>query len=223
MTLGTQISNFRKQQGITQEALAQQLGITNQAVSKWESDQCCPDVTLLPKLADIFGISLDTLFGRETPHAPTMPLPWADDGVLRAVLFVGRQLIDGHPAAQEITFQYEGDALNIESAFSVTCEDVEGNIHAGGSVSCADVDGNVDASGSVSCGDVAGNVNAGGNASCGDIDGNLKAGGNVNCGDVAGDVQAGGMASCGDVSGSVNSGKDAMAKMWQKMMPNNWE
>ena len=78
-------------------------------------------------------------------------------------------------------------------------------------------------SGSVSCGDVAGNVNAGGNASCGDIDGNLKAGGNVNCGDVAGDVQAGGMASCGDVSGSVNSGKDAMAKMWQKMMPNNWE
>ena len=67
MTLGTQIALLRKQNNITQEALAQQLGVTNQAVSKWESDQCCPDVTLLPKIADIFHISIDTLFGRPAP------------------------------------------------------------------------------------------------------------------------------------------------------------
>ena len=40
---GQRIAALRKQAGMTQEALAQRLGITNQAVSKWESDQCCPD------------------------------------------------------------------------------------------------------------------------------------------------------------------------------------
>ena len=62
MTLGNTISKYRKALGITQEALAQQLEVTNQAVSKWESDQCCPDVMLLPRLADLFGITIDELF-----------------------------------------------------------------------------------------------------------------------------------------------------------------
>ena len=65
MTVGTQIGHYRKKQSMTQENLAQKLGVSNQAVSKWESDQCCPDVMLLPKLADIFEISIDELLGRE--------------------------------------------------------------------------------------------------------------------------------------------------------------
>ena len=56
---GQRIAALRKERGMTQEALAQKLGITNQAVSKWESDQCCPDIMQLPALADIFEISLD--------------------------------------------------------------------------------------------------------------------------------------------------------------------
>lgn len=207
MTIGTQIALLRKRQNITQEILAQQLGVTNQAVSKWESDQCCPDVMLLPKIADIFGISIDELFGRPAPKtkkAESLQLPWADDETVRAVVFVGRRLIDGHPAAKKMTFEYEGPALNVDSAFSVSCGDVEGNISAGSTVNCGDVDGN---------------IVAGGNVNCGDIAGNLKAGGNVNCGDVDGDVNAGGMASCGDVTGSINSGKDIMARMWKSMMP----
>ena len=63
MTLGSNIASLRKQNNITQEALAQKLGVTNQAVSKWESDICCPDVTLLPKIADIFDVSIDALIG----------------------------------------------------------------------------------------------------------------------------------------------------------------
>lgn len=51
---GQRIAALRKSKGMTQEALAQRLGITNQAVSKWESDQCCPDIMQLPALADIF-------------------------------------------------------------------------------------------------------------------------------------------------------------------------
>lgn len=90
MTLGNRIAALRKEMGMTQEALARQLDVTNQSVSKWESDQCCPDILLLPKIADIFGVSMDALFGREAPAAAA-ELPWEDDGVLRAVLFAGAQ------------------------------------------------------------------------------------------------------------------------------------
>lgn len=68
MSLGNKIAFYRKKMNITQDVLARQLGVTNQAVSKWESDQCCPDVMLLPKIAEIFGITIDELFGREKPE-----------------------------------------------------------------------------------------------------------------------------------------------------------
>ena len=62
-TLGKRIAINRKRLGITQDRLAEQLGVTAQAVSKWENDQSCPDITMLPKLAEIFGISTDALLG----------------------------------------------------------------------------------------------------------------------------------------------------------------
>lgn len=65
-TLGKRIAKFRKDLGLTQDQLAEKIGITAQAVSKWENDLSCPDITILPKLADIFGTSTDTLLGRET-------------------------------------------------------------------------------------------------------------------------------------------------------------
>lgn len=74
MTLGSRIGRYRRKLGLTQEALAQQLEVTNQAVSKWESDICCPDISLLPKLADLFEITLDELFGRQPP-VQAIPLP----------------------------------------------------------------------------------------------------------------------------------------------------
>lgn len=62
-TLGKRIISHRKRLGMTQDRLAEQLGVTAQAVSKWENDQSCPDITTLPKLAEIFGISVDALLG----------------------------------------------------------------------------------------------------------------------------------------------------------------
>ena len=44
MSIGSKIAQYRKEKGLTQETLAQLIGVTNQAVSKWESDQCCPDI-----------------------------------------------------------------------------------------------------------------------------------------------------------------------------------
>lgn len=64
-TLGKRISGHRKRLGLTQDRLAELLGITAQAVSKWENDQSCPDITMLPKLAEVFGISTDELLGLE--------------------------------------------------------------------------------------------------------------------------------------------------------------
>ena len=206
MTLGSRIALFRRKQNITQEVLAQQLGVTNQAVSKWESDQCCPDVMLLPKLADIFETSIDALFDREKPTAAK--LPWEDDGVLRAVLFIGQRLVKEHPACGEIEFQYDGAALQIQSDFSVSCEDVKGDVYAKGDVDCGDISGNVHADGDVDCSDVAGNVAAGGDVSCGDLEGSVQAGGDADCGDVEGNVTAGGDVSCGDVEGTVQAGRD---------------
>lgn len=66
-TLGKRIIANRKRLGLTQDQLAEKLGITAQAVSKWENDLSCPDISILPQLADIFGITTDELLGRETP------------------------------------------------------------------------------------------------------------------------------------------------------------
>ena len=201
MTLGSIIASLRKQHNITQEALAQQLGVTNQAVSKWESDICCPDVTLLPKIADIFDVSMDTLFGRKDSETPDA---FEGDDSLRIVLMRGSKRLLHHSVCKEITINWQGDILNLHSDFSVNCEDVHGDVHAGGSVNCDEVNGS---------------VNAGGNVNCDDVNGPVHAGGNVTCEDVEGNVQAGGMATCGSVSGRVNSGKDVMSKLWKDMMP----
>ena len=64
-SLGKRIIENRKRLGLTQDRLAEQLGVTAQAVSKWENNQSCPDITLLPKLAEIFEGSTDALLGIE--------------------------------------------------------------------------------------------------------------------------------------------------------------
>ena len=66
-TLGKRIMAARKKLGLTQDQLAERLGVTAQAVSKWENDQSCPDITMLPKLAELFNTTTDELLGREMP------------------------------------------------------------------------------------------------------------------------------------------------------------
>jgi transcriptional regulator with XRE-family HTH domain/predicted membrane protein len=62
-TLGKRIAALRKEKGMTQEQLAEKVGVSAQAVSKWENDASCPDITLLPLLGDILGVSVDELRG----------------------------------------------------------------------------------------------------------------------------------------------------------------
>ena len=60
-TLGTMIATLRKENGMTQLELAEKMGVTDKAVSKWERDLSCPDVSSIPKLAEIFSVSGDEL------------------------------------------------------------------------------------------------------------------------------------------------------------------
>lgn len=60
-TLGTMIVELRKQHGMTQLELAEKMGVTDKAVSKWERDLSCPDINSIPNLAEILGVSVEEL------------------------------------------------------------------------------------------------------------------------------------------------------------------
>ena len=60
-TLGMMIAELRKQHGMTQLELAEKMGVTDKAVSKWERDLSCPDINSIPKLAEILGVSVEEL------------------------------------------------------------------------------------------------------------------------------------------------------------------
>ena len=62
-TMGQIIRRLRKERNLTQEELAEQLGVTFQAVSKWENDTGMPDISQVVPIAHVFGVSTDVLFG----------------------------------------------------------------------------------------------------------------------------------------------------------------
>ena len=208
--MGARILRRRKEKELTQEALANQLGVSNQAVSKWEGDVCCPDLQLLPLLADTLELSLDELFGRESKEKPTQKaeadsqilpiaaeLPWEDDDAIQDMI---RELNFG--------LHFSGTAQDIYSDFSVVCTDstISGSVRAGDGVTCTDVGGDVTAGDDVTCGNIGGSVQAGDSVHCtGDVQGNVRASDSVTCGNVGGDVSASDSVRCGEVRGNVRA------------------
>lgn len=74
MTIGKRIAALRREKGLKQDDLAQMLEVSPQAVSKWENDQTCPDIALLPKLAQILGVSVDELLSGKQEMQPAVTL-----------------------------------------------------------------------------------------------------------------------------------------------------
>lgn len=72
-TIGRRITQLRKEQGMTQEELAQKLDVTSQAVSKWENDVSCPDISILPQLADILHTTTDYLLSGKKDEVRCIP------------------------------------------------------------------------------------------------------------------------------------------------------
>ena len=72
-TIGSRIAKFRKAKSLTQEELAGILGVSSQAVSKWENDASCPDISLLPQLCKTLGISADELLTGDSNEVKLVP------------------------------------------------------------------------------------------------------------------------------------------------------
>ncbi len=213
-TISEKILGLRRERGITQDALAAALGVTYQAVSKWENALACPDVTMLPKIAEYFGISIAELFGEEKPCAKATDEPqadfeagsdWQDDNTLHAVLFRGKTMIKSkdfteaeRTAAEKVVLTYEGDVDNIISDIAV---DVKGNVggYISGIKTIITINGDVD-SNIIS---TSGTVNITGN-----VDGNVVGTGATITvdGDIGGNVSGTGIRV--NVSGKVD-GKSA--------------
>ncbi len=78
MTIGKRIAALRKEKGLTQEELAGHMGVSPQAVSKWENDQTCPDISALPKLARLLGVTVDELLEGKAELPAVRVLPPAE-------------------------------------------------------------------------------------------------------------------------------------------------
>jgi len=64
-TFGQRLARLRKEKGLTQEEIADKIGISPQAVSKWENDVSSPDISIIISLSDILGVTTDELLGKE--------------------------------------------------------------------------------------------------------------------------------------------------------------
>ena len=90
MNIAANIARLRKERAMTQEALAEVIGVSSQSISKWENATTYPDVALLPVLADVFGVTVDALYGREdVKHTVTA------DGAIDRVIEHVRETIVG--------------------------------------------------------------------------------------------------------------------------------
>lgn len=213
IVLANNIQNLRKKAEMTQDELAARLGVTFQAVSKWENERSAPDISLLPEIADIFGCSIDELFSRkpnyniqsnEDSSSSCITLDWQDDGVIRGVVFEGRNIIHNTDDLSSFTFTVNGDAKNISSDCNISLTgNVNGKCSSEGDMYIC---GDVSSSSNAAC-------NAGGDITItGDVKGACCAGKDVNVvGDVAGYCYAGN--NClisGDVASYCNAENDCI-------------
>lgn len=236
-TFSNNLKQFRKQKQLSQEQLAEQLGITTQAVSKWECSLSYPDIDLLPQLADLFGVSIDTLLRGDAACAGADG--GASDHAAKADQPEGTNDATGNSAAEESTpfpqpdlpdddvlriVQYRGKTLlrkdtydpNIRIPLSLTCEPRTKKFFFG-QVSFSMSDSNtastpIEIWGSADIfGDLNGSANIGASVTCsGDINGTVNTGMNVQCsGDINGDANAGQNITCdGDINGDASAGSN---------------
>ena len=187
MKIGENIRKLRLKSGFTQEQLAVRLGVTFQAVSKWENGANTPDISLLPALASVFGVTIDSLFSDGDTAAWTGAEMIKDDGVLRVVQLQGTRVLRASPLS--------GDDPSFEIVFPRNCNDraqyfkveVFGRLIADGPIN-----GDVVCHENVYCDDINGDVTCGCSLKCDDLNGNLQCAGNIECGSISGNVTCGG-------------------------------
>ncbi len=91
-TIGKRIAALRREKGLKQDDIAKALDVSSQAVSKWENDQSCPDISLLPKLAKLLGVTVDVLLSGEEEKTETVFVPEKERKDIKDMMF--RVVID---------------------------------------------------------------------------------------------------------------------------------
>lgn len=224
------IRKLRTDKGVSQETLAGVCDVSMQAVSKWENEQSYPDISLLPLLAEYFGISIDYLLTgwdsavRNTADNLVTNLAEQDfkDDVLYIVQYRNGKIVDkkqwnkerAENATDAIRIQFDDEFAQLSSTLSIevwgdaNMEAFDGtiNLSAGANVNCGTVEGNIRAGASVNCSSVEGNVSAGNSVNCDTIEGNVSAGASVSCDTIEGDASAGTFISCDTIEGSAKAG-----------------
>lgn len=138
-TLGKRISELRRSRNLTQDALAEELGITAQAVSKWENDISCPDIMMLPQLADYFSVSIDELLrGDNAKQARMVPVTEPRD-LNKILLKIQVQSADGDKVKVNLPFSLIKMGLEIGMSMpQIQGGDVLKNIDFGAIVSAVE-------------------------------------------------------------------------------------
>ena len=113
MELGKIIAKARKSENLTQSALAEKIGVSTEAVSKWESENGYPDLEYLTPIANFFNITLDELFGHDLAEKQRkidaycrqfddLARDWSDPGVRVELM---RQALAEFPANEQLLFR----------------------------------------------------------------------------------------------------------------------
>ena len=162
IVLAANILKYRKKSGLSQEELANKLGVTFQAVSKWENAKAAPDITFLPIMADIFGCYIDELFSREIKteihYDHCAEFPWADDNTIRIFQTVGKKIIKSQEVntcievafprnCNETTRQY----FKVEVLGNLMSDSsINGDVVCHGRIDCHEINGDITSQGDVS-------------------------------------------------------------------------
>ena len=198
MEFNEKLQELRKSKGLTQEELAQAIYVSRTAVSKWESAQCYPDISLIPQLAEIFKISIDELFGKEpTPFVLNGLSPLRDD--VRVVVFSGNKIVDCKDIDQSIDIRFPQNCNESTKQYfkvsvfgNMSCDaSINGDVVGYGNIECNQINGSVNCQNNLTCGQsITGNVNCGNNVTCGmNIQGDINCGNNIECKKIEGDVE----------------------------------
>lgn len=135
MNIGNSIKQLRQQKNLTQDQVAKILGVSYQAVSKWETGANTPDIALLPEIANLFGVSIDALFSNNFMDYSDIQSFVKDDDVIRVVQMRGTKVL-------RVSSAFSPDEPPIQIAFPHDCNDrtqyfkveVFGHILADGSI-----------------------------------------------------------------------------------------
>ena len=162
MKIGENIRALRKARGFTQEQLADMLGISFQAVSKWENNASMPDISLLPAIAKELGTSIDQLFSENNPGSWEGAEMIRNDDVIRIVQLQGHRILKTMPASQKnVSFSiafphdcnHETQYFKVEVFGNVIADSsINGDVICHGNIDCSDINsfGPVQISGNLS-------------------------------------------------------------------------